>query len=80
MRYELFTQVALARDIPDKALLAGDVATIVEHHPGVDREDGYTLEVFDALGHTLAIVTVAVSDIEPLRSGEVLSVRQLAAA
>ena len=38
MRHEPFTQVALARDIPDKPLLAGDVATIVEHHPDNSHE------------------------------------------
>lgn len=78
MRFELFTQVALARDLPEQALRAGDLATIVEHHPVEDGEDGYTLEVFDALGDTLTVVTVAESEIESLRAGEVLSVRALA--
>ena len=80
MRFELFTQVALAQDIPDKSLRAGDVATIVEHHPAVRGVDGYTLEVFDAVGTTFAVFTVAESDLEPLRSGEILSVRSLAHA
>lgn len=79
MRYELFTQVALSRDVPKKALRAGDVATIVEHHPAASGEDGYTLEVFDAVGGTLAILTLAESEIEPLRAGEILSVRALTA-
>ena len=78
MRFELFTQVALARDLPEQALRAGDLATIVERHPVEDGEDGYTLEVFDALGDTLAVVTVTASEIESLRAGEVLSVRALA--
>jgi hypothetical protein len=78
MRFKLFTQVALARDVPEKALQAGDVAMIVEHHPAISGEDGYTLEVFDAVGETLAVLTVAESEIEELRAGEVLSVRALA--
>jgi hypothetical protein len=77
MRFELFTQVALARDVLDKGLRTGDVATIVEHHPVASGEDGYTLEVFDAVGGTLAILTLAESEIEPLRAGEILSVRAL---
>jgi hypothetical protein len=77
MHFELFTQVALARDLPERALRAGDLATIVDYHPVEDGEDGYTLEVFDALGDTLAVVTVAESEIDPLRAGEILSVRAL---
>ena len=79
MRFELFSQVALAQDLPEHALRAGDLATIVDHHSVEDGEDGYSLEVFDVLGDTLAVVTVAESYIEPLRAGEVLSVRALAA-
>ena len=66
MRFELFSQVALAQDLPEHALRAGDLATIVDHHPVEDGEDGYSLEVFDVLGDTLAVVTVAESYIEPL--------------
>jgi hypothetical protein len=75
MRFKLFEQVALARDIPGKDLRAGDVATIVEHHPSSTGEDGYTLEIFDAVGDTLAVITLAETEIEPLRAGEILSVR-----
>jgi hypothetical protein len=78
MRFELFSQVALARDVPEKALQAGDVATIVEYHPAMSGQDGYTLEVFDAVGETLAVLTLAESELEELRAGEVLSVRALA--
>jgi hypothetical protein len=80
MRFNLFDQVALARDIPEKNLRAGDVATIVDHHSSAIGDDGFTLEVFDALGATLAVVTLAESEIEPLRAGEILSVRSLAPA
>ena len=33
MRFKPFEQVALARDIPDKKLRRGDLATIVDVHP-----------------------------------------------
>ncbi|MBI4595805.1 MAG: DUF4926 domain-containing protein [Candidatus Tectomicrobia bacterium] len=78
MKYELFEEVVLKTDIPEKKLKKGDVATIVEWHPGSDGEDGYSLEVFNVLGDTIAVVTVPVSSIEPLAEDEVFSVRSLA--
>ena len=80
MKYELFMEVVLLKDIPDKKLKKGDVATIVEHHPSKKTEDGYSLEVFNALGETIAVVTVAESEIQPLKENEVFSVRSLGAA
>jgi hypothetical protein len=80
MTIELFSQVALARDLPDEGLRRGDVATVVEKLPGTKAsggEDGYILEVFNAFGESIAVVTVPVSAVEPLRAGEVLSVRSL---
>lgn len=81
MKYELYTRVALATDLPDYRLQRGDVATIVEFHTGrADQEPGYTLEVFTATGETIAVVTVRETQIEPLTSAEVLSVRALQSA
>ena len=77
MRFELFTRVALQEDLPQYKLCRGDVATIVEHHPVPDGEDGYSLEVFNAVGETIAVITVAESQIQPLMSNEVLHVRVL---
>ena len=81
MKYELFTRVALKTDLPEHKLRSGDVATIVEYHPGrPGQESGYTLEVFSAVGETVAVITVRQSQIEPLKSNEVLHVRPLVAA
>ena len=63
--------------MPDKGLVKGDVATIVEHHPVADGEDGYSLEVFNALGGTIAVIAVSESTIEPLAENEIFSVRAL---
>ena len=52
MRIDLFKRVALRIDIPEHGLRKGDVATIVEHLPGKDGEDGYALEVFNAIGES----------------------------
>ena len=79
MKYELFKEVALFRNIPEKILKKGDVATIVEYHPVDDSIDGYTLEVFNVFGDTIAVITVSESDIEPLREDEVFNARALEA-
>ena len=80
MAYKLFEEVVLRKDIPEKRLRRGDVATIVEHHPVFDGEDGYSLEIFNALGDTISVVTIAESAIAPITKDEIFSVRSLAAA
>ncbi len=77
MKFEFFNEVVLLKDIPDQRLKKGDVATVVEYHPSDISKDGYTLEVFNAIGDTIALVTVSESDIEPLKESEVLSVRTM---
>ena len=78
MTYKLFEEVILLENIPEKGLKKGDVATIVEHHPVPDGEDGYSLEVFNALGETIAVITVSESAIAPLSEKEIFAVRSLA--
>ena len=75
MRYNLFQEVVLTEDISEKGLKRGDVATVVEHHPVADGEDGYSLEIFNALGDTIAVVTVPESAIELMSGDEIFSVR-----
>jgi hypothetical protein len=78
MGHELFAKVALTVDLPAHRLQRGDVATIVEAHQGrPGQEPGYSLELFNALGETLTVVTVRASQIEPLARNEVLHVRRL---
>jgi hypothetical protein len=78
MNYSLFEEVVLAEDIKEKGLRKGDVATVVDYHPVADGEDGYSLEIFNALGETIAVVTVAESAIAPLTADEIFSIRSLA--
>jgi hypothetical protein len=80
MRFNLFDEIVLNKDIPGKNLKRGDVATIVEYHPVTNGEDGYSLEIFNVLGDTIAVVTVPESAIHPLTEDEVFSVRSLVAA
>lgn len=80
MNIELYSQVALARDIPAEGLQEGDVATVVETFPATAAsggESGCALEIFNALGTTIAVVIVPQSAVKPLRADELLTVRSL---
>jgi len=79
MKLPLYQRVALVRDIDAHRLKRGDVAVLIDRvpHPA-GGEEGVVLEVFNALGETLAVVAVPESAIVPLREDEVLSVRPLA--
>ncbi|MEO1685144.1 MAG: DUF4926 domain-containing protein [Cyanobacteria bacterium J06631_12] len=78
MKLALYQEIALNRDFPDRNLRKGDVATLIDYvpHPG-EGEEGVILEVFDALGDTVAVLTVPVSSVDTLQSGDVLAIRRL---
>lgn len=78
MRIALFSEVALTRNMPELGLFQGDVATVVDHLPSTlasSGEEGYALEVFNAVGESIAVVAVPCSAVEPLRSNQVLATR-----
>ncbi len=79
MKYKLFKEVVLLKDIPDKRLKSGDVATIIDYHPVDNSIDGYSLEVFNVFGDTIAVITLSEAEIEPLQENEIFSVRSLIA-
>jgi len=81
MKQHLYERVALLRDLPENNLRAGDVATLVEYvaHPS-GGEEGCVIEVFNAIGESIAVSVVPLSAIEPLRADEVLAVRPLVLA
>ena len=81
MQVALYQRVALRRDVPGQQLRAGDVAYLVDRvpHP-TSGEMGCVLEVFNALGESIAVVTVPESDVEALSADEVLSIRRLVAS
>jgi hypothetical protein len=80
MKYEIFQRIALARDLPEKRLRRGDVVTIVDRHPPNGGEPGYSIEVFNALGETIAVTVVAESCLQPLTASDIIHVRSLAEA
>lgn len=61
MEFQLYTDVVLVRDIPEEGLRAGDVGVVVERHEVAGREPGYSVEFFDMLGCTVAVVTLPAS-------------------
>jgi len=81
MTLPLYQRVALRKDLPEHNLKRGDVAVLLDYvtHPE-GREQGCVLEVFNALGESIAVIAVPESAIEALRADEVLSVRPLAQA
>ena len=82
MKWPLYKQVALLRDVPEEGLSAGDVVTTVDFlespKPGVPN--GYFLEAFNAVGKTIAVFIAYEDDIELLTEHDVLSRRALEAA
>ncbi|TVQ23096.1 MAG: DUF4926 domain-containing protein [Leptolyngbya sp. DLM2.Bin15] len=74
----LYSRISLNRDFPEYHLRRGDIATFIDIVPDPDGiEDGYILEVFNAQGDSIDVVTVPKSAVAPLRSDEILSVRSL---
>ena len=80
MSYELYSDVILTRDIPERGLRAGDVATLVDRHvvAGVSDE-GYSTEFFDMTGNTVAVVTVPASAVRLPTPADRPAVRALSA-
>jgi hypothetical protein len=78
MKPELYQRVAVRRDVDEHHLKKGDVAMLVDRvpHPS-GGEPGVVLEVFNAVGESISVVAVKESDIKPLRSDEILTVRPL---
>ena len=81
MTLELYQEVALTCDVPEYNLRAGDIATLVDFvsHPS-NGEKGCVLEIFNAVGESLAVIAVPISIVEVLSSDEILTVRSLAKA
>ena len=78
MKPELYSEVALTRDIPGENLLKGDVATLIDYvpHPA-GGEEGAILEIFNAVGESIQVLTVPVSAIMALRPDQVPAVRSI---
>ena len=76
MAIPLFSRVALTVDLPEYGLKAGDIATVVDSHESKGAK-GYSLEIFNATGDTIAVIVVDESQINTLHNDEVLHIRHL---
>ncbi len=78
MNLELYTEVALNIDIPEQTLKKGDIATLIDFVPHPQNgEEGCVLEIFNAIGKSIAVVIVPKSSIKALTEKEVLTTRLL---
>jgi hypothetical protein len=58
MDFQLYSDVVLLQDIPEEKLRVGDIGTVVERHDVAGLEPGYSVEFFDMLGNTVAVITL----------------------
>ena len=81
MNIDLYQRVSLIADFPEYNLKKGDIVTLVDYvdHPD-GRERGCIIEIFNAVGESIDVVTVPVSGIETLSSDEILSIRHYSKA
>jgi hypothetical protein len=77
MKFKLYTDAVHTCDVPEHRLKRGDVVKLVDHHLAPDGTEGYSIEVFNALGDTIAVIAVPATALEPLREDEILCARSL---
>ena len=77
MKLKLYTDAALACDVPEHRLKRGDIVKLVDHHVAPDGTEDYSIEVFNAVGDTIAVTAVPATALEPLREDEILCARSV---
>jgi Domain of unknown function (DUF4926) len=80
MKYALFTEMALSRDLPEHGLRRGDVVRIIADHLCPGGREGYSVEVCNAVGDTIAVTAVEEAVLEPLKSDEIFTIRRMTTA
>ena len=81
MELPLYERVALRIDVPEQDLKKGDIVTTVEFlQARRDLPNAYVVEVFNAIGETIAVFTVNEDNLEVLTEHDVLSKRTLETA
>ncbi len=76
MKPELYTRVALSRNLPELGLKRGDLAWVVDYVDHLETgETGAILEIFNILGESLRVVVVPVSAVQPLHPDQLPTIR-----
>ena len=78
MRFQLYTDAVVTCDLPEHRLRRGDLVSLVDHHFSPYGGEGYSIEIFNALGETITVTAVPETALEPLRENEILCVRVMA--
>ena len=78
MTMELYQDMILTVDVPEKGLCAGDIGTLVERHLVAGKEEGWSVEFFDMTGRTVAVATLPRSRFRAPTSADRPSARSLA--
>jgi hypothetical protein len=77
MNLELYTDAVLMCDVPEHRLKRGDIVKLVDHHVAPDGKEGFSIEVFNAVGDTIAVTAVPAAALESLREDEILCARSV---
>ncbi len=64
MKFELYTDAALTCDLPERHVKRGDIIKLVDHHVAPDGTEGYSIEVFNAVGDTIAVTAVPATAVD----------------
>lgn len=77
-RPPLYSDVVLTRDFDEEGLKRGDIATFIDTvpHPTGGKE-GLILEVANARGDSIGVITVTDDDIRAIDPSEIPTVRQM---
>lgn len=73
MKFKLLETVVLTKDLKNYGLEKGDLGAIVE----VYSSHNYEVEFVTADGHTQALVSLNETDLRPVKSKDMISVRSL---
>ncbi|NCO74872.1 MAG: DUF4926 domain-containing protein [Cyanobacteria bacterium] len=74
--FDLYSDVILLKDIPEDNLQAGDIGCVVDYHGVKGLEMGYSVEFFDLLGNTVALITVPCSWLRKPHQGDRATIRK----
>lgn len=76
---KLYQRVCLNKDFPEYELKKGDIATLIDTVPHSEgRENGYVLEIFNAIGESVNVIIVPQSAVNSLGENQILTVRDFA--
>jgi hypothetical protein len=64
MKQVLYKDAVVTRNLPEHGIKRGDIVKLVDHHVAPDGTGGYSIEVFNAVGDTIAVTAVPATALE----------------